>query len=73
METYLFYATHLIMAACIAVLISATLPENGIAYRKRIVDLTNGLFSFENLKGRLVFKSIIINLLTISLQIATQL
>ncbi|WP_214072566.1 hypothetical protein [Mucilaginibacter sp. dw_454] len=73
METYLFYATHLIMTACIAVVISASLPENGIAYMKRIFDLTNGLFSFENLKERLVFKSLIINILTIGLQIATQL
>jgi hypothetical protein len=73
METYLFYATHLIMTACIALVISASLSENGSAYRKRIQDLTISLFPLEKMKERLVFKSMVINLLTIGLQIATQL
>jgi len=73
METYLFYTTHLIMTVCIAVVISALLPENRPAFVKRISDLASSLLSFEIVKERLIFKTLFINMVTIGLQIAAQL
>jgi len=81
METYLFYTTHLVMAACIAVLISAAWPESIQSFVKRMLELTSRISLLKKLKTihyafdkyHLCVKGLLINLLSIGLQISTQL
>lgn len=81
METYLFYATHLIMIACVAVVISAAKPENMQNSLKWIQDLSGRIAFLKNFKAMyrsigkegICIKTLIINILSIALQISAQL
>jgi len=81
METYLFYTTHLIMIACVAVIITTGWSENIHAAVKKALDLANrislskkfGAIRYSFTKERICFKALLVNLLSIGLRISTQL
>jgi len=81
METYLFYLTHLIMMTCFIVIISIGWEEHKLAVKKNMAGIISGISPIKKLKTiyrtfgkeRVCFKSLIINVLYIGMQMYSQL
>ena len=81
METYLFCLTHLIMMTCFIVIVSIGWEVHKPMTIKNMAGIFSGISPMKKLKTiyrtfnkeRLCFKSLIINLLYIGMQLYTQL
>lgn len=81
METYLFYLTHLIMMICFVVIVSIGWEETGLMDIKCMVGIISGISPIKKLKAicrtfdkeQFCFKSLLINILYIGMQMYSQL
>jgi hypothetical protein len=81
METYLFYITHLIMITCFLTIISTGWAEHMHTIFKNVSELISGISPLKKPKAiyrlinqeRTCFKSLLVNMLYIGMQISNQL